>query len=312
MKRIVPVIIVIASALLLIAGCSFNSSDNRESTTIATETTTTVQGNSKMVTLAQETTVKTAKNKPVYYSQNMDASFNIPLKWENKYAVEDSVSQDGSKHLSFFDKINHSNNGKGLVFTYNLFITDDYKKGTGYTEYGTVTSDNITYYIVCTLPDKRQYPKKSNGLKKAYEELNQEKYITYICNSAKFAPGATLDKTGCSTTPSSTLSTDSTEESSNSGDTKPRSNTANTTVNGLVFSDISVRKLTDSEVKALGSDKVQQAINDICAIHGYNFKTQSIKEHYQQFSWYKPRSNFSESNFNSIEKYNYDLLQKYR
>lgn len=314
MKRILPVIIVLASVALLIAGCNIESSDNKESTTATTEVTTTVQGNSKLVTLVQETTAMAAKKKTVYYSQNIGASFSIPLKWENKYAVEDSVAEDGSKYLSFFDKINHSNNGKGLVFTYNLFITDDYKKGTGYTEYGTVTTaDNMTYYIVCTLPDKLQYDKKSKGLKKSYEELNQEKYIDYICNGVKFDSVLTLDKTGCSTEPSSTApASTATGEDSQSAAAKPRSNNSNTGINGLVFSDISTRRLTESEIKSLSSDKIQQAINDICAINGYNFNTKSIKEHYQQFSWYKPSGNYSESNFNSIEKYNYDLLQRYR
>jgi hypothetical protein len=242
----------------------------------------------------------------------MDATFTIPSSWLNKYAIEDSTTTNGMKYISFFEKNNHSSNGKGLLFKYCLYPDDSYNTLSSYTEYGTVTSLDGTYYAVCVVPAKAQYNTKSKGLTKAYKALNKKADFKSICESAVFNNSYVFDPDGCSTEPSSTVesNTDSTENSSSTATTATTANTSSKT--GLVFSDISTRKLTASDLENLSQDEIQQAINDICALHGYNFTTPSIKSHYQQFSWYKPSSSFSESSFNSVEEYNYKLLQKYR
>lgn len=144
-------------------------------------------------------------------------------------------------------------------------------------------------------------------MKKAYDALNKESDIQLICNSVVFDGGYPIDKNGASTTMASS-STDTTDPSATSTKKANRSSDSS----GLVFPDISSRRLTSADLKGKSSDDIQTAINDICALHGYNFTTDSIKKHYQQFSWYKPSSNYSESTFNDIEKYNYSLLQKAR
>ncbi len=324
MRKILPVTIILITASLLFTGCSNifgNNEKETSATTASTTTTTTAQIDTSLVTLATETSTVEKEKEFVYHSDIAGASFTIPSQWENKYVVLDNIANDGSKYVSFYEKENYSYKENGLIFTYNLFVNDNYKKRASYTEYGTATdSEGNTYYLVCTTPGGIQYDKDKAGLVKAYNNLNKESYITSICKSVIFDINYTVDKNGCSTTPSTTEGSSSEGTStavdgsspSRENTTKANAENRNSSNEGLVFADISTRKLTDAEIKALSKDKIQDAINDICALHGYNFNTKSIKEHYESFDWYKPSSDFSESSFNSVEKYNYDLLQKYR
>lgn len=304
-------------SILILEGCEnpFSSSESSVTTTTTTTTVeTTTQGDSQLVTLKEMTTT-TANKTYEYHSANLGATFTIPEKWVNKYAIEDNENDKGVKYISFFEKDNHSYNSKGLLFKYCLYPDDSYKTSKSYNEYGTVTSDDTTYYVVSIVPVKSQYNTKSKGLTKAYKALAKEKYFNAICSSVVFDSEYTFDKNGCTTEPSETETTtaaSNTESSSSSGENATTKKTTSTKNNDLVFSDISTRKLTSSDVENLSQESIQQAINDICALHGYNFTTPSIKSHYQQFSWYKPSSNFSESSFNSVEEYNYKFLQKYR
>lgn len=318
MKKTLPFIIVVLAIFMTIAGCSNPFSDKEPATTVANTTTeeqTTVQGNSDVITLQQETVASTASKKYTYYSDNLECTFTIPEQWLNKYVIEDSIDSKGVRYVKFFEVNNHNNSGKGLLMKFCLYPDESYKKCKSYTLYGTATDvDGKAYYIVCVLPSGTQYDKKSSGFTKAYAELNKEKYITSICNKVKFDNNYTVDKDENATIPY--ISEPTMVEESTSSTAKPKTTNSNSANNsgqsGLVFSDISQRKLSEDEVRAHSQDEIQQAINDICALHGYNFTTPSIKEHYSQFSWYKPLSSFSEASFNDIEKYNYELLQKCR
>lgn len=314
MKKYIQISLALILIAVMFCGCEnvFSDTENTTTTTEATtEEETTVQGNSEVVTLEKTSTTSPVSKKLSYYSSNIGASFKLPGKWENKYALEDSEDEKGNKYISFFEKDIHRIDNKGLIFTYNLFLTDKYKKKGNFIEYGTVTNeDGQVYYIVCTLPTSPQYDEKNKSLKKAYKALAKDKYIKSICSSAVFDSGMIVDEEGCSTTIPTTVpeTTDVNNEVSSETDTTK----ANSDASGLVFPDISSRNLTEDEVKALSPDQIQQAINDICAIHGYNFTTPEIKSHYEQFSWYSPSSDFSEASFSDIERYNYELLQKCR
>ncbi len=72
--------------------------------------------------------------------------------------------------------------------------------------------------------------------------------------------------------------------------------------------------LTTSDLEGFSSDDAQTAINEIYARHGYIFKTQSILEHFRQYSWYEETySNMSDvsNQLNDIEKQNIDILKSY-
>lgn len=310
MRKIIPFLILSLSVILTFCGCKNPLNYNSEVATTTTTTTeqTTVQGNSEVVTLARSSTVPTNTKEYVYHSDLLGATFVLPASWENRYAVSEEQNNTGGNSISFYEKDNHRVDEKlGELFTYNMFLNDKYKSGKNYTEYGTVTIDGTTYYLVCTTPTGTNYDKSNKNMKKAYDALNKTKDIQSICSSVVFDSGNSIDKNGCSTT----MPTSTTDNSSST--TPTENNTANVTnTSGLVFLNITTEKLTSADLKGKSDDQIQTAINDICALNGYDFKTESIKKHYQQFSWYKPTSNYSESNFSAIEKYNYDFLQKAR
>lgn len=306
MKKFTFVLFIMLITILLLCGCDNFLTSKEVKTTTTTTTEATVQGNSEIVTLEEETVSTTTSKTLLYHSDLLSATLVIPNAWENKYAVEEN--SNNKKGVTFYEKENHRNDGTGELFTFAMYEDDSYKRLSGYQEYGTVTIDETTYYLISYLPSNVQYDTKNKNLEKAYKSMVDKSVFSNICKSVVFDSGAVIDKNGCSTTVSTT------EPSSTAASGTSTSSTSSNTssVFGLVFSDISTRKLTADEIKSKSSQEIQQAINDICAIHGYNFTTPSIKEHYQQFSWYKPSSNYSESSFNDIEKYNYELLQKYR
>jgi len=49
--------------------------------------------------------------------------------------------------------------------------------------------------------------------------------------------------------------------------------------------------------------------NCFYAIHGYEFKNQKTREYFQNFPWYKVAPDFSESNLNTTEKENIELIK---
>lgn len=313
MKKFVPIIITVFYTSALMCGCSNN--DKQQPTTTQTSTVqTTAADNSEFVPLEEVSTTASAK-KYDYHSENLHASFTIPKEWLNKYAIVDDISDKGVKFIQFYEKENYYSNGKGLLFTFKLYPVDKYVEKKDDVQYGTVMdSDEVTYYVLRSVPSTNQYDTKSKGLTKSYKALSKKKYFNSICDSVVFDGGIFFDENGFNTEPTTTEPptsesvTDTTDFSWN----KTYSTTEPNVSGGLVFDDISTRRLTNAEVSALSAEQVQQAINDICAIHGYNFTTPSIAEHYRSFSWYSPSENFSESSFNAVEKYNYELLQKYR
>lgn len=88
----------------------------------------------------------------------------------------------------------------------------------------------------------------------------------------------------------------------------------------FVFPESSVRQLSSSEVSSKlasmggyspSGSYAQDAINEIYARNGYVFKNAEIRAYYESKPWYYPNSGFTTSNFNSVEKYNLKLLEKY-
>ena len=99
---------------------------------------------------------------------------------------------------------------------------------------------------------------------------------------------------------------------------KPVASTGSTSTNvqgGLVAPDSDSDYLTETQVRNMSQDEIQDAINEIYARHGYIFQTESIQRYYEQFSWYTPYSGDQEkvkNLFNAVETANVMLLEKYR
>lgn len=79
-----------------------------------------------------------------------------------------------------------------------------------------------------------------------------------------------------------------------------------------IFPDSSSRYLSESEVAGITPSQAQMAINEIYARHGYIFKSDEISQYFKSKPWYSPNPNFSENDFTAIEKYNMNIIKKYR
>lgn len=88
----------------------------------------------------------------------------------------------------------------------------------------------------------------------------------------------------------------------------------------FVFPESSSRKLTRSEINSVLSSRsgssvsgsvAQDAVNEIYARNGYCFQNPSIRSYYESQPWYYADPSFTTSDFNSVEKYNINLLLEY-
>lgn len=156
--------------------------------------------------------------------------------------------------------------------------------------------------------------------------VNQEGFVTgkavgtadIICRApnGKEAVCSVIVKSGKPITPTgptaatiqhSVAPTDDKNESTTGGESS-----ASNSGNGEIFPESSSRKLSDSEVSGISSEKAQAAINEIFARNGYIFKDKELRSYYESKPWYSPDPNFSQSKFNAAESYNVALLSKYR
>lgn len=138
----------------------------------------------------------------------------------------------------------------------------------------------------------------------------KEGVATIVCKvkSGKEAACTVTVKSGKPIQP--TAPSDSATESTAPDSTAPGSSKNNT--DGDIFPESSTRKLSESEVAGLSSERAQAAINEIFARNGYIFKDKELKKYYESKLWYTPDPNFSESKFNEAERYNVALFSKYR
>ena len=72
------------------------------------------------------------------------------------------------------------------------------------------------------------------------------------------------------------------------------------------------KALTDDDLTDLSADDIRTAINEIYARHGYIFKDDAIREHFEQYDWYeetvKP-DDFTNDMLSDTEVKNIELLQ---
>ena len=74
--------------------------------------------------------------------------------------------------------------------------------------------------------------------------------------------------------------------------------------------ELSEELIKQQDLFFLSNDQLRLLRNAFYAIHGYDFKSQDLKEYFSGFSWYKPNPNFSESDFTEIERKNIELIRQ--
>ena len=95
--------------------------------------------------------------------------------------------------------------------------------------------------------------------------------------------------------------------------------TKNPMTEGFIFPSSDTILLEDQQIKDLTDEKLQAAINEIWARHGYIFRTQDLLDYYRQFAWYEETvsadewdKNGQEHYLNDIEMENIENLMKER
>lgn len=78
--------------------------------------------------------------------------------------------------------------------------------------------------------------------------------------------------------------------------------------NEFIFPNSSTKKLSESDVLSLRSDKLFIARNEIFARHGHIFENKYLKNYFSSKSWYKPVRKISFDELSSTEKYNVMLI----
>lgn len=117
------------------------------------------------------------------------------------------------------------------------------------------------------------------------------------------------------------------QNNNNQNNNNNNNNGSNNNANGysssssdFIFPDSSVRQLSRSEINSVLSSRTgasvsgsyaQDAINEIYARNGYCFQTPSIRSYYESKPWYHADPSFTTGDFNSVEKYNINLLMEY-
>lgn len=104
--------------------------------------------------------------------------------------------------------------------------------------------------------------------------------------------------------------------------TDSKKQTSVTQNDDYIFPNSSVAYLTNEEIaerlssltgSSVSTSHAQDAINEIFARNGLMYKDQKLQNYYMSKSWYTPISyNIDAENFNSFEKYNIEMLKKYR
>ena len=88
--------------------------------------------------------------------------------------------------------------------------------------------------------------------------------------------------------------------------------------NTFLFPDSNTRKLTEEDLQGLDEYTVQLAINEICAREGRIFRKSEWQNYFEGLAWYTPRvepdefDNNIDDYLDTVERYNYELLCKYR
>ena len=80
----------------------------------------------------------------------------------------------------------------------------------------------------------------------------------------------------------------------------------------LFSSDLSTYELTENDLYLLSAKELTYLRNSVYAKHGREFNSNELTRYFNQFYWYSPNSNFSETWLNSYEKYNVKFIKDFQ
>ena len=80
----------------------------------------------------------------------------------------------------------------------------------------------------------------------------------------------------------------------------------------LMKKDASSYLFTKSDLSSLSPKELSYLRNQIYAKHGYVFKSQELKDYFNQFSWYHPNLSVTGQELNSTEKANAEFIKRYQ
>ena len=159
--------------------------------------------------------------------------------------------------------------------------------------------------------DKSLWPYARNEIfaRHGYE-FSESKYKKYFSKKTWYKPGgfSTGDLNSTEWYNMDLLKAMEKEYASGSGSSGSGSSSG-ATDSSYIFKNSSTKKLTREQILKVDQSLWPYARNEIFARHGYEFTNSKFKKYFSKKSWYKP-GGFSNSDLNSIEWYNMDLLKK--
>ena len=154
-----------------------------------------------------------------------------------------------------------------------------------------------------------------NGYYRGYQSLNALHTDVVTGNSEKYKCEENIDANAAKTAVTDNGSDSQNGENADGNTDGNVSDADSGDTEGEIFPDSSDKLLSESDVEDLSKEDVRYAINEPYARHGYIFKDDELKKHFEQFDWYEGTESDDKvvyKEFNATEKKNVELLQKRR
>ncbi|MBQ3284180.1 MAG: Ig-like domain-containing protein [Ruminococcus sp.] len=300
-----------------------------------------------VITMSESSLTLTAGSSANLTVTDASGSAVSPLTWTSTDDNIASVDNGTVKGKSVGSAVIKATTEKGASCSCNVTVTD--KEITKITlDHQTATVDSsktIQLNATITPPDATSTNLTWSSSDESVAVVNSEGYVTGVKEgvaniSCKAANGV---EASCTVTVKGSASANQTSSSNNDNNNSNNNNSNNNNItpaqpadNGgyyghfapsyhysatdFVFPDSSVRQLTRGEISSVLSSMsgssvsgtfAQDAINEIYARNGYCFRDEKIRNYYEAQPWYYADESFTTSDFNSVEKYNIDLLLEY-
>jgi len=141
-------------------------------------------------------------------------------------------------------------------------------------------------------------------------EFTDSKYKKYFSKKSWYKPGgfSTSDLNSIEWYNMDLIKSMEAEYASGSSSGSGSGSSSGATDSSYIFKNSSTKKLTREQILKVDKSLWPYARNEIFARHGYEFTSAKFQKYFAKKSWYKP-GGFSNSDLNSIEWYNMDLIK---
>lgn len=212
-----------------------------------------------------------------------------------KAQVEDTYSKDNKTYTKESDIY-------WYICYYDLVINSDGVTSVDVTNHGTPNST-----VNIELDEADGWWGGTRWYYDGYETLDELYKAAVTANLESYKHEDNVDEKLADTTETKTTEQEKKQEDSKKEDSGSE--------NGMIFPDSSEVELASEDIKKLSDEDLRYAVNEIYARHGYIFKDDQLRAHYEQYDWYKKTvkpEDFSDSVFNEVEKRNVQALQQER